>query len=166
MIIGLLSCGKKKQTSSCKARDMYTSHLFKLGLEYLELVCDKVYILSSFYFLVPLDKIIEPYEATLKNLSKGQRKVWATTVAMQLQRLPFKIDEIHWCAGKEYQKPLKPFLEGIPQADRLGELPDSRFGYRMQWLKYEIERINNPDKWHLPRFTPVPRNRRPLCPKS
>jgi len=58
----LISCVKQKQPGKARARDLYSSPLFRKHLAYAELLApDAIYILSARYGLVPLDAEIEPY---------------------------------------------------------------------------------------------------------
>lgn len=68
----LISCTSKKQEFKCIAEEMYSkSLLFRLSLSYaLNRVDDKnsqIFVLSAKYGLLPLSKIIEPYNMTLKS---------------------------------------------------------------------------------------------------
>lgn len=71
MKIALISCVKQKADKPQKARNLYISSLFVKSLEYAEKInVDKIYVLSAKYGLVPIDKVIEPYEKTLNNMKK------------------------------------------------------------------------------------------------
>lgn len=147
--IGLLSCGKAKQDYPCPAREMYTSGLFRLGYRWLSLTCDRIYILSSHYNVLTPDKIIEPYESKLSDKSPEDLADWAQRIYVALRRHEkprvrggvFANTTIVWCAGREYKEPVQPYLADVVQYDPLDHLIDRRIGYRMQWLKEEIMRL-------------------------
>ena len=63
--IGLLACVKGKKVGHHKARDLYQSNLFKLGVEYLDLKTDDWYILSAKYGLVHQNQLITNYDESL-----------------------------------------------------------------------------------------------------
>lgn len=86
MIIGLISCCKLKNTSKCKAKDMYISPWFKKGYEYLSNRCDKIYIMSAKYGLLSTETIISPYQQTLLKMNKHQRKRWSYELLQDLKK--------------------------------------------------------------------------------
>lgn len=80
----IISCGAKKRKISCQAQDMYIGPLFKSGLRWAKKQNKPIYIVSTKYGLLPLNKIISPYEMTLKNLSKFQINEWSRKIANSL----------------------------------------------------------------------------------
>jgi hypothetical protein len=65
MKIGLVSCGKGKLPGTHKARDLYTSTLFKESLNR----CDVVYVISDKHGLLPLDREVENYEVDMSEFT-------------------------------------------------------------------------------------------------
>lgn len=65
-MIVIISCGAKKRTTPCAARDLYIGNYFRTALRYaLALTAGdegKVFILSAKWGLLTLDQIVEPYE--------------------------------------------------------------------------------------------------------
>jgi cytoplasmic iron level regulating protein YaaA (DUF328/UPF0246 family) len=130
----LISCGKKKRTQKCKARDLYISDLFKKNLQYAaKLAPDKIFILSAKYGLEDLDDEIEPYDLTLNDMSAFEIKRWADGVLRQLaEKANLQHDQFVFLAGAKYRKYLLPHLahaqvplEGLrigEQLHRLSEL--------------------------------------------
>lgn len=86
MKIGLISCCKVKQNKRCKAKDMYVSPWFKKGMEYLSYRCDKIYIMSARYGLLPTESIITPYNQTLLKMNKKERKLWSKNLLEDIKR--------------------------------------------------------------------------------
>lgn len=81
--IGLISCGKTKAAKPCAARGLYQGALFKASLRYAEATCERVYILSAFHVLLPLDQVVEPYERELSAL-KGERRRWGRAAGRRI----------------------------------------------------------------------------------
>ncbi len=110
--IVLIPCVSKKQSSKAKAKDLYTSPLFKYGLKYaLSLSPDKIFILSAKHGLLELEKEIEPYNETLNKMPSKTIKEWADNVLKELNtKTNIKNDEFIILAGEKYRKYLLPSL--------------------------------------------------------
>lgn len=129
--IVLISCVSKKLPYKAKAKDLYISTLFKLNMQYAEVLNpDGIYILSAKYGLLPLEKEIEPYEQTLNNMRSSEVKKWASMVLEQIKEI-YEIDntEVTFLAGEKYRKflipELKTFkipLQGLPIGKQLQKL--------------------------------------------
>ena len=80
--IVLLSCTKSKLDKPAQAQELYSaSPMFQKTLEYgKELKPDKMFILSAKHHLVPLTKVLEPYDKTLKEMPKDEKEKWGETV--------------------------------------------------------------------------------------
>ncbi|MGH7990821.1 MAG: DUF6884 domain-containing protein, partial [Limisphaerales bacterium] len=79
--IVLISCVKKKLPHKAKAELLYISPLFKGYLRYARsLKPDGIFVLSAKYELLELEREIEPYNSTLKNMSVVQVRAWADKV--------------------------------------------------------------------------------------
>jgi len=144
--IALLSCGRAKETSARRARDLYVGPVFKKSLEYASAIADEVLILSAKHGLVRLDQVIEPYDLKLTDMDKIARRAWGERVATSLR------DHVERDGGEE---PCIVIVAGEDYADvliepivRLGwsrpEEPlrgTGRFGHRMQWMNRELARM-------------------------
>lgn len=104
--IGFVSCVSMKQSRPCLARDMYTSPLFKLSRNIVERHTSRWFILSAKYGLLDPNDIIEPYEMTLKNMSKKDRTAWADKVREQIRK---KVGDNNLVvlAGNHYMAPFE-----------------------------------------------------------
>ncbi|WP_445749866.1 DUF6884 domain-containing protein [Polaribacter sp.] len=127
----LISCGSKKLDKRAKAKDMYTSPLFKHSLDYAEkLKPDNIFILSAFYGLLDLETEIYPYDVTIANISKEnqlkkphlkvldkrEKTEWGIEIIEKLEKITdIKNDLFIVLAGKEYVEPIKPYLTNIEQ---------------------------------------------------
>jgi hypothetical protein len=117
----LISCVSQKKETKSKAKDLYTSTLFKSSLDYAQkLNPDKIFILSALHHLLDLDEEIEPYNVTLSAVPKNKRKAdliilsakqkieWGKKVIEMLTKeVDLKSDEFIFLAGNGYIKPLE-----------------------------------------------------------
>jgi len=111
--IVLISCASRKAKQKAKAKDLYTSPLFKYNLKYaFSLKPDKIFILSAEYGLLDLDKEIEPYNKTLNNMSSEEIKKWADNIVSQIREISdLENDEFIFLAGEKYRKFIIPYLK-------------------------------------------------------
>jgi len=131
MKIALISCSSKKSNKIEKAKNLYTSQLFKSALRYAEKNSNKIFILSAKHHLLNLEQEIEPYNLTLNNMKDNEIKLWADKVLEQLSQLTnLKEDEFIFLAGERYRRYLIPQIKNysIPMQG-LG------IGKQLKWLK-------------------------------
>lgn len=131
--IALISCTKSKQSTATWAALLYDSSLFRKSLLYALGNSDACYVLSAKYGLTPLNKVIEPYDLTLKNLTTQQKIDWGETVGAKLKEVLRPRDELILLCGQEYSKPIINQLRsaGVRTQFLLDDLP---FGKRLQKL--------------------------------
>ena len=141
MKLGLVSCTKSKRSYPCKACEMYSpSNLFKKAYQYATKHYDKVVILSAKYYLLFPNDRIEPYDLTLKTMSKQQRQEWAKRVFQQMkERLDLnKTSSADFHTGRKYREYLIPKLEttGIRC---LVPLKGLSFGQQLAWYDTHLK---------------------------
>lgn len=136
--IVLVSCVSKKQSISLPAEDLYISEWFHKAALYARLIGDKWFILSAKYGLLHPDQIIEPYNVTLKSISKYQRVIWARRVLQDLNPLLSKDDSVVILAGHIYREYLE---EPLRQMGCQISIPMQglRIGEQMQWMNKQIK---------------------------
>lgn len=136
MVIALISCSKEKVNYKCPAWELYSaSHLFSLSYQYAKKHADKIFILSAKYGLVTENQMLNPYNQTLKEMSRQQQLLWADNVIRSLQQeCDIENDHFIILAGNAYYKDLiyqMPHyslpLEGMP------------LGVRMSYLKKTMD---------------------------
>lgn len=142
-IIVLLSCTKSKLNKPSQAQDLYSaSPMFQKTLEYgKSLKPDKMYILSAKHHLVPLTKVLAPYDKTLKEMPKDEKEAWGEKVQSQMKSIginPEK-DKFIFLTGSEYMKPLLKF---IPEKNVEKPMEGRRMGERLQWLNSQIKKLH------------------------
>jgi len=130
--IVLISCVSRKLPFRAKARDLYTSTLFKLSLKYAETMKpDAIFILSAKHGLLSLNQEIEPYDITLKDMRSSEVKVWANNVLNQIQGVcSIKETDFTFLAGEKYRKYLLPHFKNYSVP-----LKGLRIGEQLQKLK-------------------------------
>jgi hypothetical protein len=141
--IVLLSCTKSKLNKPSQAQDLYSaSPMFQKTLEYgKSLRPDKMYILSAKHHLVPLTKVLAPYDKTLKEMPKDEKEAWGEKVQSQMKSAginPEK-DKFIFLTGSEYMKPLLKF---IPEKNVEKPMEGRRMGERLQWLNSQIKKLH------------------------
>jgi hypothetical protein len=108
--VALISCVKGKQKVRAAARDLYTSAFFRLMRTYAETHFDAWFILSAEYGLLHPDRVVEPYERTLKKMSREERAAWGQRVRDQLEQVLPSATQVCLLAGESYRQPVEPFL--------------------------------------------------------
>ena len=98
-----------------RARDLYQSALFEKSLAYGErLRPDAMFILSAKHGLLPVDRVIAPYDETLNTKGAAAIQDWAGRVLKDLQRVSdIPRDRFTVLAGEKYRKYLVPHLEHV-----------------------------------------------------
>lgn len=126
-----ISCVKSKRQSSCAAKDMYVSTLFRGMFQYAQsLRPAKIFILSAEYGLLKPDDIITPYEKTLKKMKASERIEWARKVLAKLQQeTDLQADHFVFLAGVPYRENLTPHI-----AHYKVPMEGLSFGRQLQWL--------------------------------
>jgi len=130
--IALIACSKLKKNYACPANELYSeSTLFSLSYEYAKRTADKIYILSAKYGLVAEDTVLEPYNQTLKEMSRQQQMDWAEGVLHGLKKVcNLQDDHFTILAGNTYCRDL---VQSIPQYSL--PLAGLALGERMAFLK-------------------------------
>ena len=142
--IVLISCVSQKENTAVVAEGMYKSPLFRKSLAYAKKLVtdDAIYILSAKHHLLPLDKVIDPYNETLNRMRKEDRTAWGAKVIEQLREVAnLQEDKFIILAGEKYIEPIKDCLTNI-------ELPlkGMRIGQRLQYLTFKNENLNSMQK--------------------
>ena len=87
---------------------------------------------------VPMTKVLEPYDKTLKEMPKDDKKAWAeeTIKQMKSHKLNLENDQFIFLTGGEYMKPFKEYIANIETP-----MEGKRMGERLQWLNSQIGKI-------------------------
>ncbi|WP_314206239.1 DUF6884 domain-containing protein [Capnocytophaga bilenii] len=112
--IVLISCSSEKESTATTAEQLYRSSLFKKSLARAKkLNPDAIYILSGKHHLLPLDKVIEPYNQRVSR-KKDENEAWGAKVIEQLKKVTdLQNDKFIIYAGKDYVTPIKSSLKNV-----------------------------------------------------
>jgi basic membrane lipoprotein Med (substrate-binding protein (PBP1-ABC) superfamily) len=116
--------------------------MFKKTLEYgKSLQPDKMFILSAKHHLVPLNKELDPYDKTLKEMPKDEKEKWGEETIKQMKShgLDLNKDKFIFLTGSEYSK---PFKEYIPKENLETPMEGRRLVERLKWLNNQINKLN------------------------
>lgn len=129
----ILGCGKRKRDRTCPAWRMYQGPVFRGALAWSLSVTalPDIYILSAKYGLIPAETLIAPYEAVMGEPTQvcTRESVARQAAALGLDRCRPLLVNI----GRPYLAVLS-----LPRYDLLVEymtVPDTRYGYQLQWFK-------------------------------
>lgn len=135
--IALVSCVGKKLSYAAPAGELYCSQWFKKASAYARQEADDWYILSARYGLLPIDRVVEPYNVTLNKMPASERREWAKRVLTDLRKIIEPGDRIIILAGAKYRENL---VGPIVEMGLKVEVPMQGLGIGQQnsWLKKQI----------------------------
>src|ERR1700754_2774641 len=108
--LAFVSCSKTKASRPMPAAALYTSPLFRKSLLAALDDAKKTYILSAKHGVLSCDDVIEPYDVTLKTLSRVARKAWGEAVGAQLRQIVDRKTVASMYCGEEYIAPIRDVL--------------------------------------------------------
>jgi hypothetical protein len=125
--LAIIGCTKTKYACTMPAADLYSkSVLFKKALAYCRDRYDLILIASAKHGIITCDKILEPYNLSLYDISKTDVVAWGQECAKQIQAI--RPNTVTFFTGKIYLKYITPYLsdvkiytplEGMGMGDRL-----------------------------------------------
>ena len=143
--VGLVGCVKSKLTHASPAADLYTSLLFRGRRAYVERSCERWLVLSALHGAVRPDVVLEPYDVTLNDASRTERRAWASRVLGQLESelgsLRGLTVEIH--AGANYTD--WGLVEGLRERGATVEQPLAGLSLGQQLAFYAAAGLAQPD---------------------
>ena len=153
--IVLISCSSEKESTATTAEQLYTSSLFKKSLARAKkLNPDAIYILSGKHHLLPLDKIIEPYNQRVSR-KKDENQAWGAKVIEQLKKVTdLQNDKFIIYAGKDYVTPIKSSLKNVilpfdgvkgngEMLQRLNQEEEKEWEAEQKLMGAELQKISN-----------------------
>jgi len=145
MKIVLISCVKTKLPHKAKAKNLYTSPLFKYSLKYAKSFNpDKTFILSAKHGLLNLEQEVESYEQTLNQMNSQELKLWVKKILEKLKTVcDLEKDEIILLTGNNYGKHLLPHISNYKLP-----LKGLSMGKRLQFLKEKTSNENLCEEVH------------------
>lgn len=137
--IALVSCSAKKLDRAARARELYTSALFRLSVAYVTNVLRiPWFIVSARHGLVHPDTKIAPYDASVAKMRKRERSAWADRIRQSIRELRC------WKVGKPPDRRTLTVLAGGEYAWAVCTMPGYvvhepmrglMIGQRLAWLK-------------------------------
>ena len=107
----LISCGRRKQSSSAPAKELYVSPRFKRARASVEATGCPWFVISAKHGLLDPNEVICPYDETLIGKPVEECKAWAEKVKEQMDaNLPYG-EIIVILAEKDYYEHLMPYLK-------------------------------------------------------
>lgn len=134
----LISCVKTKGPGPAPAKDLYTSAWFRKARAYVEKKARPWRILSAQYGLVHPERMIRPYEQTLKTMPVAERRAWAERVLAELEPSLAGVGTIVFLAGQAYREFLAPALRdrGLTVLVPMASLSQGR---QLSWLGAHLD---------------------------
>ena len=132
----LVACVSQKLDRRAPAADLYRSDWFRKARTYVEETGGRWYILSAAHGLVEPTKRLTPYDATLRDLTAAERRLWGEKTVRQLRRAigPRYTGPIVFLAGRLYREPLLAFAGDRVAIPMLG----MGIGQQKAWLASQI----------------------------
>lgn len=146
-MIVFIGCGATKMKTACKARKMYVGNYVQLCLAYAQTFTtqDNIYILSAKYGVLPLEKVIEPYNKTLNNMNIEEKQDWKNMVIKQLEEMNINKDtEVVFICGTNYYTLLEDYFTNYKLP-----LPKQGIGVQQHFM---IEELREYNKTHSPKI--------------
>ena len=153
--IVLISCSSEKESTATTAEQLYTSSLFKKSLARAKkLNPDAIYILSGKHHLLPLDKVIEPYNQRVSR-KKDENEAWGAKVIEQLKKVTdLQNDKFIIYAGKDYVTSIKSSLKNVilpfdgvkgngEMLQRLNQEEEKEWEAEQKLMGAELQKISN-----------------------
>lgn len=115
--IGLMATARKKAHSPAPVTDFYQSPLFIKSLHYAERAYDRFYFYNAKDGLLFPDKIMKPYDVSIRTFTHRQRIVWGKHVIDSLSDYEdLNSVSLYLHGGRIYRNYLEPELiqAGIP----------------------------------------------------
>ncbi len=146
MKVVLVACSSQKLPHAAPARELYTSQLFTKALAYARTQTSeqRIFVMSAMHGLVPLDRILTPYDRELKQMPKRQRLWWGINLVDSLRQRMFsgaagagKPTSVVLLGGADYNVPVRSALHRIGWAYEQ-PLEGLNIGQRLQWLKQHV----------------------------
>jgi hypothetical protein len=139
-----IGCVKSKLQGRHRARDLYTSPLFRGRVAHAESAATPWWVLSAKYGLVAPDDLIEDYDVTLDDANVAIRTAWAGRVLEAIDErigsIAGKRIEIH--AGDQYRD--RSLMRGLEDRGATVSVPLLGLGFGQQLAWYAGDRKADP----------------------
>lgn len=110
--IGLLATARKKSTKPAPVIEFYNSPLFRKSVQYARQNYERLYFYNAKDGLLLPERVMEPYDVSIKSFPLDKKKQWAHSVIDELQGYESPREcMIFLHGGFVYRKFLQPELE-------------------------------------------------------
>lgn len=132
----LIAGVSQKLDRRARAADLYRSDWFRKTRTYVEETGERWFILSAAHGLVKPSQRVAPYDASLRDLTAAERRLWGEKTTRQLRRAigPRHAGPIIFLAGRLYREPLLAFAGNRATIPMLG----MGIGQQKAWLAAQI----------------------------
>mgnify|MGYP004512993149 CR=1 FL=1 len=136
-VILLVSCGRRKSSVPCQAKEMYNSFRFQQIKTIAENLNLKWYIMSAKYGLLNPESVIEPYDMCLTQCSDEYQQKWAQCIVSKFVGLD-KNTTFAVIANDDYSRNIVPLLvaEGFSVIAPFIQKNEEEVAYYMQRSRY------------------------------
>lgn len=133
----LVSCVRLKGPTPAPAKDLYISDWFRKARAYAEQTGAPWSILSAKHGLLHPEKVIEPYDKTLRTMPIDQRRAWAELVLSEIEYGLGDIESVVLLTSRRYREFFEPALRerGLTVETPLKGL---RIGEQLSWFKRQL----------------------------
>lgn len=107
----LISCGQQKQQATVRAEELYTSSRFNLSSGLPKRLKRKFSILSAKHGLLDPGKRIQPYDVSLRTLSRHEQMEWAKVVDLSLKDAYPTARHFILLTDEDYSHDIVPLLQ-------------------------------------------------------
>jgi len=135
--IALVACVSQKAGVPLPARQLYTSDWFRKASAYAARRADAWYVLSARYGLLPPERVVAPYNETLKQQSAPARRAWAAQVLHDLCALLQPGDRVLILAGTSYREHLVGRIQALGCTVEV-PMRGLAIGQQLHWLKEQL----------------------------
>lgn len=133
MTVALVACGRTKRAHPSPAQDLYTSALFQKSRAYAETVSDRWFIISAQHGLLDPGSVVAPYDRSLHDLDREERRAWATSVVRDVLADTPPSSEFVILAGAQYRADIVPAL--LEEGHRVSvPLAGKGIGEQLAWF--------------------------------
>lgn len=130
----LIGCGAEKQLVAARAAELYTSRYFEAKRLFARSTGMPWAILSAKHGVLSPDSLTQPYEESMENFTRWERREWAAGVALQIFEWQRYIGCVAIVAGEAYLNPLTALLASI-NVRVVNPCQGLGIGQQMAWLK-------------------------------
>ena len=129
----LVSCVKEKRATRARAKELHTSPWFRKAREHVERTGQSWFLLSARHGLLEPDAMVRPYDRSLEDMARAERRRWADRVLRRLDAHVGAGDTLVVLAGQVYREFIEPDLRDRGVSVEV-PLKGMRIGEQLAWF--------------------------------